>query len=300
MDNNILHKPVLTREILDLIPKNAIILVDATCGTGGHSLAIVKNFQLSNTNFQLYCLDYDEKSLEKAKEVLEKFNNIEFICANFKNIKKILEGIPRIRSGRPSVDFILADLGFSSWQLANNRGLAFSKNQALDMRLDLKRKTTASDLVNHLDENELANLIYQNSDERFSRPIASAICRARPIFTTEKLTQIIQTAVGNHYRKKIHPATLTFQALRIAVNQEKENLDQFLRNAPECLAKNGILAIITFHSLEAKAVRAQFKKWTKTKNYQILTKQPITPDLNEIRSNPRARSARLVALEKIA
>ena len=299
MDNNILHKPVLTQEILDLIPKNAKIIVDTTCGTAGHSLAIATNLKSQNSNLKIIEIDYDEKSIKKAKEVLEKFNNIDFVCANFKNIKQILEGIPRIRSGRPSVDFILADLGFSSWQLDDNRGLAFSKNQALDMRLDLKLKTTASDLVNHLDENDLANLIYQNSDERFSRLIASAICRARPIFTTKKLAQIIQTAVGSHYRKKIHPATLTFQALRIAVNQEKENLDQFLSDAPECLAKNGILAIITFHSLEARAVRTQFKKLAKTKNYQILTKQPIIPDLNEVRSNPRARSARLFLLKKI-
>ena len=305
-----MHEPVLLAEILDLIPKNATIIVDATCGTGGHSVAIATKLKSQTSpehgippgreNLKIIVIDYDKKSIKKANEILAKFHNIELACDNFKNIRKILKGVPRLCSGQPAVDFILADLGFSSWQLDDNRGLAFSQNQPLDMRLDTRQKTTAADLVNHLDENELADLIYQNSDEQFSRVIARAICHARPIFTTEKLAKIISQAVGSHYRKKINPATLSFQALRIAVNQEKENLAQFLRFAPECLAAGGILAIISFHSQEARAVKTRFKRLAKTKRFEILTKQPITPGISEIRSNPRSRSARLIALKKIA
>ncbi|TSC93132.1 MAG: 16S rRNA (cytosine1402-N4)-methyltransferase [Candidatus Berkelbacteria bacterium Licking1014_7] len=315
MNNNIYHKPILVQEILQLVPGNAKIIVDATCGTGGHTLAIARKFQDTRYKIQTFCIDYDSESIKVAKKRLEKYsgkiypvrnsnanitakqqkiisNGVKFICDNFTNIKKILS--------KQKADFILADLGFSSWQLAQNRGLAFSQNQPLDMRLNSRLTTTAADLINHLQETDLANLIYQNSGEKFSRQITYSIIRKRPIYTTGKLAEIIQNAIANRYKKqKIHPATRTFQALRIAVNQELENLEKFLQDATQTLAKNGILAIITFHSLEEKLVRNYFKKFKKTGDYQIITQQPISPSSAEIRLNPRSRSARLRVLKKI-
>lgn len=289
---NIYHKPVLIKETLALMPEKAKLAVDATCGTGGHCVAIAMKFQILNSRLQIFCLDYDAKSLKIAKQRLKKFaDKIIFIQDNFKNIKKIL--------GDTKADFILADLGFSSWQLENNRGLAFSESQPLDMRLNTKHKTTASDLVNHLSEYDLAGLIYKNSGERFSRLISRAIVKARPIFNTQKLAQIIKSSIGNKYTKNIHPATLTFQALRIEVNQEFENLEKFLPNASKCLAKNGVLAIIAFHSLEFQRIKKYFKYLTKQKQFTLLTPRPIMPSRLEILKNSRSRSARLLAIKKL-
>jgi 16S rRNA (cytosine1402-N4)-methyltransferase len=281
------HKPVLVKEILASLPSRPRrLMVDATCGTGGHASAMAAKFEC------LICLDFDCASLKIAQKRLKKYGTrMKFVCDNFKDIKKIL--------GRQRADFILADLGFSSWQLESNRGLAFSQNQPLDMRLDKKLKTTAADLINHLDEESLADLIYQNSDERFSRQIARAIVKKRPIFFTKQLVEIINQAIGRRYHSKISPATRTFQALRIAVNQELENLERFIQDASQGLTKNGRLAIITFHSLEEKIVRDGFKRLKKTGKFQILTPQPIGPTGQEKLRNPRSRSARLRVLEKL-
>src|SRR5258708_22551658 len=214
---------------------------------------------------------------------------------------------PQEKSTRPvtpctsrSVDGILADLGISSLQLADaERGFSFQADGPLDMRMNPQSEPTAEQVVNQFDERELADLIYEFGEERRSRRIARAIVRSRPILTTAQLAAVISAAARSMKHERIHPATRTFQALRIFVNSELEDLRKLLQAAPQLLKPGGRLVVISFHSLEDRIVKDAMREGTKLVQYSLLTKKPVTPSELEIDTNPRARSAKLRAAERV-
>ena len=269
------------------------VMVDATIGHGGHSLLFGKNL---GPDAVLIGLDVDEKAIERAKLKLKDLScKVILVNSNFSQIAEQVH-----QQGLDKVDFILADLGLCSAQLADvQMGLSFQTNMPLDMRIDKRLKTTAADIVNAADEKSLADLLYQFGQERASRRIARFIVqqrRSEPITTTGQLAAIVLKALrrlGRKQKPRIHPATRTFQALRIAVNSELENLKQLLIAVPALLKKDGWIAVISYHSLEDKLVKSDYKQNEKQGIYRIVTKKPIVPPKDEIARNPRARSAKL-------
>jgi len=288
------HIAVLKRELAERInvPRDGVIL-DATIGYGGHSLLFGKQLGPGGT---IVGLDVDESCLTRAHITLSSLDcKVVLIRANFARIKEVAA-----RQGIEKADLILADLGFCSNQVADpQRGLSFRENMPLDMRLDNRITTTAADIVNDSDEKSLADLIYSFGQDRASRRIARFIVEHRKagrITTTGQLAAIVCRASARPARgrkRKIHPATRTFQALRIAVNDELGNLEKLVAAAPDLLRKNGFAAVISFHSLEDRIVKTNFKENQRNGIYQIVTKKPITPTRAEIKQNPRARSAKL-------
>lgn len=292
------HVPVLAETLAELVdlPKDGV-MVDATIGQGGHSLQFG---QFLGPEGAIVGLDIDKKAIRRAHIVLKDLScRVILIHSNFSEIREQL-----IEHDIGEVDFILADLGVSSVQLADDEmGLSFTSNMPLDMRLDKRLKTTAADIVNKSDEKSLADLIYQYGQDRASRRIARFIIRERgkhAIKTTGELAAVVCRALGKGKARggRIHPATRTFQALRIAVNKELECLDSLLAAGPELLVKGGRIAIISFHSLEDRAVKNNFKENKKEGIYKLLTKKPIVPSRSEIFKNRRARSAKLRIAEK--
>jgi 16S rRNA (cytosine1402-N4)-methyltransferase len=292
------HVPVLAETLAELVdlPKDGV-MVDVTIGQGGHSLQFG---HFLGPEGAIVGLDIDEKAIQRAHIVLKDLScRIILIHSNFSEIREQLT-----EHGIGEVDFILADLGVSSVQLADvEMGLSFNSNMPLDMRLDKRLKLTAADIVNKSDEKSLADLIYQYGQDRASRRIARFIVHERgkqAITTTGELAAVICRALGKGKARggRIHPATRTFQALRIAVNKELECLDLLLSAGPELLAKGGKIAIISFHSLEDRAVKNNFKENKKEGIYKLLTKKPIVPSRSEIFRNRRARSAKLRIAEK--
>jgi 16S rRNA (cytosine1402-N4)-methyltransferase len=293
------HIPVLSQTLLEQISLSPdAVLIDCTVGYGGHSSLFGKN--LSSRGI-VVGIDVDEDCLKRARETLSGLKcKVILVRENFSEIDEIMAA-----NGIKGADFILADLGFCSGQMSNvERGLSFQKNMPLDMRLDDRLETSAADIINRMAEKDLANLIYKYSEERGSRRIARFIVhqrKAAPIATTEQLAMIVCRALGQPAtgrRSKIHPATRTFQALRIAVNNELESIEKLLEAAPRLLNENGKIAIISFHSLEDKIVKEDFKRNQAGGVYKILTKKPLTATEDEIRENPRARSAKLRIAQK--
>jgi 16S rRNA (cytosine1402-N4)-methyltransferase len=293
------HTPVLAGTLAEQIklPSDGV-MVDATIGQGGHSLLLGRTL---GPEAVIVGLDIDTNAVRRAQ-----FNLRQLACrvivlnSNFSQIKEQLD-----QQGIEKVDFILADLGVSSPQLADSEfGLSFQTNMPLDMRIDKRLKRTAADIVNKSDEKSLADLIYHFGQDRASRRIARFIVRQRkvePIKTTEQLAQIVSKALGKSKRgrrSRIHPATRTFQALRIAVNNELENLKKLLASAPDLLKKGGYIAVISFHSLEDRLVKKDFRQNELSGIYRIVTKKPIVPTQEEIRENRRARSAKLRIAQK--
>ena len=286
------HVPVLTEPLLDLIhiPTDGI-MVDATVGHGGHSQLFGRT--LGPEGF-LLGLDVDKNSIQRAHSTLSDLAcKVMLLRENFVRMNEVLS-----QQGIDKVDFILADLGFCSGQLEDSdRGLSFQKPMPLDMRLDDRLTTTAADLVNKLSQKDLADLIYEYGQDRASRRIARFIVQqrsAQKFTTTTELAMLIARAMRRPGRPpRIHPATRTFQALRIAVNRELESLDALLEAAPKMLKPGGFIAIISFHSLEDGRVKRNFRQNKADGLYDILTKKPITADREEIMRNPRARSAKL-------
>ena len=280
------------------LPQDAV-MVDATIGHGGHSLLFGKSLGPEGV---MIGLDVDENSIQRARLKLNDLAcRVILICSNFSEISEEVH-----RQGIERVNFILADLGVCSAQLADvEMGLSFQQNMPLDMRMDKRLETTAADIINKEDEKSLADLIYNFGQDRASRRIARFIVQYRqsqPITTTGQLATIIcktlgQTAQGR--KSRIHPATRTFQALRIAVNDELGNLEKLLESAPAILKSNGCIAVISYHSLEDGLVKNNFRKNGKENVYKIITKKPITPSREEISANPRARSAKLRIAQKI-
>jgi 16S rRNA (cytosine1402-N4)-methyltransferase len=310
------HKPVLLREMLQyLYPKGGDLYVDATLGLGGAASIVADSI---TPNGVLIGLDKDAESLDIAKENLKsKQVHKEFIHSDYRYLKSVLQNI-----GFPQVDKIFLDLGLSSYQLAlHYRGFAFMGTSGpLDMRMDRSQDISAADIVNQWDEEALANAIFQYGEERYSRRIARKIVEMRKvnrIETTEQLVQVIELAVkGTGYRvkNKIHPATRTFQALRIVVNQELDSLERILNDILDCLKPGGRVGIISFHSLEDRLVKTTFRKLAgecvcgrvpelciciRVPRLKIITKKPVCALDDEIADNPRARSAKFRVAEKI-
>lgn len=295
------HISVLLNESVDgLQIKSGDKIVDGTLGGGGHTLEIIKRFGKS---VEIICLDLDEDAIKRTKEITDGIeSNVIFKTTGFQNISEVLDEL-KIEN----VNRILLDLGLSSFQLEESgRGFSFLKNEPLLMTMkkvpdgdDL----TAYSIVNTWDEKVLADIIYGFGEEKYSRRIAKEIIDARrdkSIETTFDLVAIINKAVGKFYRgKKIHPATKTFQALRIATNSELSNLEEVIQKGFERLSSGGRMAIITFHSLEDRIVKKAFIGLKERGIGKVITKKPIIPSEKEIKSNPRSRSSKLRLIEKI-
>jgi len=285
------HVPVLLQEVMaNLNPKAGDRLIDCTLGGAGHTAALLDR---SGPDGQLLALDADPDALERARTRLADFGKrVIFVHSNFSDLYKVATA-----HGFDAVDGILMDLGLSSDQLASTRGFSFQHAGALDMRFDPAQLESAADLVNTLDGDELADLIYEYGEERLSRRIARAIVMARPIRTAEQLAEVIADAIGR--RGRLHPATRTFQALRIAVNDELNALKNALPAAVNLLKPGGRLAVISFHSLEDRIVKQFIRHAAQEKTLRRLHKKPIAPGETEIKANPRARSAKLRVAEKV-
>jgi 16S rRNA (cytosine1402-N4)-methyltransferase len=298
MTNAPQHDPVLLREVIELLePAGRKTMVDCTLGLGGHARALI---ELAGKDARLVGMDADEANVLIARKNLAPYEGqVRFFLANFSSVGEVLA-----EAGLAKVDAVLADLGFSSNQMDEpSRGLSILRDGPLDMRLDRRTPRTAFDIVNQVGEKELADLIYDYGEERYSRRIARAIVQARKtghIETTGQLAEIISAAVpapARRNRRGVHPATRTFQALRIAVNDELANLDSLLAQLPQILAPGGRAAIISFHSLEDRRVKQAFNALAGTDQATILTKKPITAGADEVQRNPRSRSAKLRAVQ---
>jgi 16S rRNA (cytosine1402-N4)-methyltransferase len=292
------HDPILVDEILDLLaPEPGQVIIDCTVGRGGHSHAIAQRLGDDGT---LIGLDVDPENLQFARERLEELPcSVRLFHANFAQLPEVLE-----QAGVQSAHSILADLGVSTNQLFESQyGLSFAQSMPLDMRLDPRLKRSAADLVNTLREEDLANLLFNLAQERYSRRIARNIAEARrisPINTTERLADLVRRAIPRRggAPQKIDPATRTFLALRMAVNQEMENLRALLEGAPRHLKPGGRLAVISFQSMEDRLVKQAFRSAEQTGLVRIVTKKPLSPSPEEESRNPRSRSAKLRVAER--
>lgn len=301
MDNRAGHTPVLREEVVGMLsPAGKKVLVDCTVGLGGHAEALLTS---ADEEALLIAVDLDESNLRLVRERLSRFGNrLRLFHANFADLPAVLS-----EAHLEFADVILADLGVASVHLRDaERGFSFALEGPLDMRMDRAAPRTAGDLVSTLPEKELADLIYAYGEERYSRRIARAIVAARRsgrIKTTVELGRIVARAYPRATRKTrrgVHPATRTFQALRIAVNDELGNLERLLQSIPQLLAPGGRAAIISFHSLEDRLVKRAFAELEKNAVVRRLNKKPITPSPAELESNPRSRSAKLRGIERMA
>ena len=289
------HDPVLLGETIALLePARGGLFVDCTVGLGGHARAL-----LAAGASRLIGLDRDTAALRLAGEALAPWGNrVELVHSDYRKLRAVLEA--RAIDG---VDGALADLGVSSMQFdAEGRGFSFRRNEPLDMRMDQTQGPTVADLLVDVGEEDLADVIYQYGEERFSRRIARRIVEARgvaPIVTTGELADIVRRAVPRKGYQRIDPATRTFQALRIWVNRELEGLDTFLVDAARVLRAGARLAVITFHSLEDRIVKHVFRALAAGEGaLRVLTRKPVVPGEDEVARNPRARSAKLRAARR--
>lgn len=282
------HVPVLLAEVLaGLAPHPGGVYIDGTVGAGGHAEALLEQ---SAPDGKLLGLDGDPTALQMAAETLARFGErVSLVRSNFTELKTVAAA-----QGFVPADGVLLDLGLSSMQLADPaRGFSFL-GESLDMRMDDRTALTAFEIVNEWDEKELADLIFEYGQERQSRRIARLIAEQRPISTAHELADLIERGVGR--RGKIHPATRTFQALRIAVNRELEHLELVLPQLAEVVKPGGRAALVTFHSLEDRIVKNFFRA---SAEWRSLTKHPVQPTYQQKRENPRARSAKLRVAERI-
>jgi 16S rRNA (cytosine1402-N4)-methyltransferase len=306
------HRPVLLEETVKfLAPERGGLFVDGTVGLGGHSEAILKSSQ----NTRVLGMDLDQAALAYSRERLAPFGErFRAFQANFRELNAILE-----QANERAPNGILVDLGVSSLQFDSpERGFSFRFDAPLDMRMDSTRGDTAADLLQQLPESEIARIIFEYGEERHSRRIARRIveCRdqGKPVTTTAELADLARQAAGGHKRNQIHPATRTFQALRIAVNHELEGLGEFVESAVDLLIPDGRFVGISFHSLEDRILKRVLKKLSghcecpprlpvcacgARKVVEVLTRRPVVPGSKEIDENPRARSAKLRACRKL-
>jgi 16S rRNA (cytosine1402-N4)-methyltransferase len=292
------HVPVLLKEAIDFLNvRRGGTYIDATVGLGGHSYEIAKRLGAPG---HLIGFDKDPEALGVA---LLKLQPGEIPEDDYPDVKLRKGSFTRITELPPgSLDGILADLGVSSLQLGDAaRGFSFQAEGPLDMRMNPQAELTADQVVNRMSERELADVIYEFGEERRSRRIARAIVRSRPIRSTAHLAEVISAAARpmNQAERRIHPATRTFQALRIFVNRELDDLRDMLSAAPQVLKPGGRLVIISFHSLEDRIVKDSLREGVKQGHYKLLTKKPVTATEEEIDRNPRSRSAKLRAAEKV-
>jgi 16S rRNA (cytosine1402-N4)-methyltransferase len=292
------HVPVLLDEVLEYLNvRPGGVYCDATVGLAGHSSAIAKRLGAKG---RLICFDRDPQAMELAKAKLDEVRAE--LGAEMPEVvfvpKAFSEAATEIKPG--SLDGLLADFGVSSLQLDEaHRGFSFRSDGPLNMRMDSRSEQTAEQVVNQADENDLANLIYEFGEERRSRRIARAIVRARPITTTAELAKVVSAAAPSMKGDKIHPATRTFQALRIYVNDELGEIRTLLESAPSLLKPGGRLVLISFHSLEDRLVKDAFREGARNDVYEVLTKKPVVAGEEEEMRNPRARSAKMRAVRKI-
>jgi 16S rRNA (cytosine1402-N4)-methyltransferase len=299
VSSNAPHTPVLLDEVLewlDIKPEGTY--VDATLGAAGHSSAIAQRL----SSGRLISLDRDAQALALAKQRLTSFganleSKVTLVHAAFSTIAEVVHEL-----GIPTVDGVLADLGVSSMQLDRaERGFSFREAAALDMRMDtVNDELTADEIVNHWSEHELADLLYREADEHDSRRIAKAIVRARPVRDTAHLATTVAGARKQWGRQRLHPATKTFLALRIAVNREMEELGQFLSRTPATITPGGRLVVVTYHSREDRLVKHAFQQGERDGTLRVLTKHVIVPGERELYENPRSRSAKLRCAERAA
>ncbi|MCX7982470.1 MAG: 16S rRNA (cytosine(1402)-N(4))-methyltransferase RsmH [Syntrophales bacterium] len=313
MEKDAFHKPVMKDEVVNYLNCRAGgIYVDGTVGGGSHARAILETM---NSQGLLICIDRDEEAINEAKENLRSFSsNVVFVHDNFSRIKEILA-----ERKISQVDGVLLDLGVSSHQLlSKERGFSFSLDGPLDMRMDKRERLTAHTVVNTFPEETLKEIIRDYGEERWASRIARSIVERReiaPISTTKELADLVVSAIPPSKRKmEIHPATRTFMALRIYVNKELEALKDGLSGAMDCLSSGGRLVVIAFHSLEDRMVKEAFREAVRSCNcppgtpicsctsqssFRLVTKKAIRPSPEELEENPRARSAKLRALERI-
>ena len=288
------HTPVMLDEVLEwLRVKPDGTYVDATLGAGGHSVAMAERL----TSGRLVSVDRDAQALELARERLKTFGaKVTLVQAAFSRIAEVVHEL-----GIPVVDGVLADLGVSSMQLDQAaRGFSFREAAALDMRMDTANdELTADEIVNRWSEKEIADLLYREADEHDSRRIAKAIVRARPLRDTAHLATTVAGARKQWGRQRLHPATKTFLALRIAVNREMEELGQFLSRTPATLNSGGRWVVLTYHSGEDRQVKQAFQAGERAGTLKVLTKHVIQPSEREISANPRSRSAKLRCAERV-
>jgi 16S rRNA (cytosine1402-N4)-methyltransferase len=284
------HVAVLLNEALSYLdPQPGRRYIDATFGAGGHTQALLER---TAPDGAVLGLDLDNSALEQGRQRLASFGSrLVLANCNFRDIASVAEA-----NGFSQVDGILADIGISSMMIDDPaRGFSFMNSGPLDMRMDSSQELTASDIVNTYSEKEIADILYLYGEERRSRPVARSIVRSRPLATTADLVQAVQRVMGGPRYGHIHPATRTFQGLRIAVNDELDSLKAFLGSAPACLRPGGRLAVISFHSLEDRIVKNAFRSDLSGKP---LTKKVVMATSEETESNSRARSAKLRVWEK--
>ena len=292
------HIPVLLQEAIDFLAvRRGGTYVDATLGLGGHSYEIARRLGREG---RLIGFDKDPAALERARqrlsdmpaELKEDWPEIRYEHGSFARLGEVVDPA--------SIDGLLADLGVSSLQLEDaSRGFSFQAEGPLDMRMNPTVGETAEQVVNRMDEKQLADVIYEFGEERRSRRIARAIVRARPIRSTKHLVEVVSAAARPMKQERIHPATRTFQAIRIFVNRELDDVRALLASAPTALKKQGRLVVISFHSLEDRIVKDAMREGAHHGQYQLLTKKPVTADEEEVERNPRSRSAKLRAAERV-
>jgi 16S rRNA (cytosine1402-N4)-methyltransferase len=288
----------MLEEVLSFLNlKDGMVVVDATIGIGGHASQIIKRI---SPHGKLIGIDKDSESLEIAKERLKEYRSqCIFVHDNFSYIDKILSSL-----GIKGVDAVLLDLGVSSFQLDDyHRGFSFIKEGPLDMRMDRTEPLSAFDLINNLSQKEISSILWQFGQERFSNRIAKIIVDQRnnsAINTTTHLASLVLKAVPYPRKNfRIHPATRTFQALRIAVNHELEALGIFLSKIDKFLKAEGRICILSFHSLEDRIAKINFRNLSQTGEFKLILKKPLTPQQGEIKDNPRSRSAKLRVLQRL-
>jgi 16S rRNA (cytosine1402-N4)-methyltransferase len=292
------HEPVMSREVVELLrPTSGGVFVDCTVGLGGHTRAM-----LEAGATRVIGLDRDKDALEIAAQTLAAFHDrVELVHSDYRAIDAVLDA-----RGLRTIDGAVADLGMSSYQLeADGRGFSFQREDPLDMRMDTTSGPTAAELLAQASEVEIADAIYRFGEERFSRRVARAIVQNREtaaIRTTGQLAAIVRHAIPRHGFSRIDAATRTFQGLRIWVNHELDRLDHFLSSLAARLQTGARMAIITFHSLEDRIVKHTFRTLAQQEEapIRILTKKPMLPQPDEVDRNPRARSAKLRAAERVA
>ena len=291
---SVLHTPVLVAEAIEWLrirPEGTYL--DATTGTAGHSIEIARRL----TTGRLICMDRDPHALEIARERLSEFEEkVALVHAEFSQIGEVASDMKIA-----GFDGVLADLGISTLELDSpERGFSFRYAADLDMRMNPNAELTAAEIVNEWPEKQLADLLYQKAEETDSRRIARAIVRARPIRDTEHLATVVAGVRKARGRQKLHPATKTFLALRIAVNREEEELEQFLSRTPATLNLGARWVVMSYHSREDRPVKRTFQQLEREGGFKVLTKKVIVPSDEEIAANPRARSAKMRVAEKVA
>jgi 16S rRNA (cytosine1402-N4)-methyltransferase len=290
------HVPVMVEEVCGLLSAHGpLAFVDVTVGTGGHAAAMLRA-----TQARMLGLDRDRAALDVARERLAEFGDrVVLERADFGEIAAVMRA-----HHIEGADAILADLGMSSFALEDaERGFSFRLDGPLDMRMDVTQPMRARDIVNEESETELARIIYMYGEERGSRRIARMIVEARrrgPIETTAELRAIVERALGVHRRGGVHPATRTFQAIRIAVNREIESLAALLRDGPAMLNPGGRMLVISYHSLEDRPVKERFRDLSDSRDYTAIVRKVMKPSSSETSRNPRARSAKIRCIERSA